>query len=347
MYILGPPTHFCDGNDCAYVFMQQEYLSSTIDFANEAQFDHQKNPANIEIVFRNIYGREKKVAIVVPPAEIGSGGFGNIYQTEVKLTSNKSSKEKTAVWVLKEFYSEDCCKSSFEKFSLLKEKGLKVFATYRISDDDRYILMTNGNRENFLLVSHNDSLAGNYLENSKRIKFIREFNNFLEQFFQETEKATENWLAVSFDAYFFSISPAKEHGAVSWNNTFVPLHERNFSQYRRVNLDFILGDLDHINMYKPSYRKEQYLFYTDDKIRKKALKNLTIKNLLDAVTALVDFLEYYVGKQYYQYYLQRIEKFVQLTYQHKIGKENWQQLADLFERSRYRSADTVSFFKHI
>jgi len=152
-------------------------------------------------------------------SELGSGRYGYVREVVVR----KGDREHTMA--LKHFFKgREQAQGALDNYKLAKKAGLKVFTTYRISKEGDSILMTNGNSEETACLEIGwkedrlEKIGGTPIEE------IDNFDELLENLYQEAEKATENGLYFNGDEYFFLVD--KE---------------------TKTEVDFVLGDLDGIS----------------------------------------------------------------------------------------------------
>jgi hypothetical protein len=118
---------------------------------------------------------------------------------------------------------------------LAKDMGLRVFSTCRISEDEKYILMTNGNKEGKYVVAsnlHNNVTLENF--GLSKLKLVHNLDQLIESVFNEALKANEKNIDIGgSDSLFFQVSP----------------------EAKGNNVDFFLGDLDLLRQ-KTNFKKE-------------------------------------------------------------------------------------------
>src|SRR3989338_1172027 len=91
---------------------------------------------------------------IIKKTPLGGGAYGEISQVIVRV----GNVDRT--FVLKEFKdrgksAELFARRAFETHTKLKQAKLKVFPTYRLSEDGRSILMTSGHSEEFICLGTN------------------------------------------------------------------------------------------------------------------------------------------------------------------------------------------------
>jgi hypothetical protein len=205
---------------------------------------------------------------VISEKEISGGDFGNIFLVKVKIgnsnkenemilkkfktaTISKTIEEKTTTRI---DTAEDRATRAFEHYNLAKKAGLKVFSTYRINEDKKSILMTNGDIGNWVCIGQNErspSLASKGLE---KINKIENYKELTENVYAQAIKATENNLYLHSDCFMFLI-------------------KKNNPQF----IDFVIGDLDNL-VEKPKAEKRK-LFEDNLMTSFNALNRFLIDNI--------------------------------------------------------------------
>jgi len=142
-----------------------------------------------------------------------------VYEVEAQIGKKKRR------FIRKNFDSAVVCRSAIRMHDEAKQAGLKVFPTYRISSDNKSILMTSGYDENHACVSNNLNSPPLESFGLKPLEEVPNFENFVRSLFDEAEKGIEKGIFIPTDSVFFVIDKdAKE-------------------------VDFYIGDLD--NVYRP------------------------------------------------------------------------------------------------
>lgn len=106
---------------------------------------------------------------------------------------------------------------AFDNYRKAKNAGLRVFPTYRISEDHTSILMTNGNADSTLVLSNNKNLRELGLPPIRDEALTPALTDSI---IEHAKLASEHKILIPVDAYFFLYN----HG--------------------QQTTDFILGDLD-------------------------------------------------------------------------------------------------------
>ena len=175
--------------------------------------------------FKKNTGKETKVQ-VISEIRIAGGTFGEIFDTVVEIGGHRKR------FIVKKYRENNLpvgkpiatknAHSAFENYSLAKEAGLKVFPTFRISEDEKDILMTTGFLKDQICIGSNN--AKDVTKFDKPL--IREISNtdeFLSNIFAEYIKAAKNNIYLPSDILFFVLNRDEP-----------------------TNLDFVLGDLDNL-----------------------------------------------------------------------------------------------------
>jgi hypothetical protein len=150
---------------------------------------------------------------------IGSGSFSNIYEVQVTVG------DKVKPMILKRFKDNDLgtpsenAQRAFGNYALAKRVGLKVFPTYRLSEDKQSILMTDAGKDADFC-----SAANNTLHDVRRIEKIENIKGIIQDLLGQARIASDNGITLLYDVPLFTID--KE---------------------TRSKLDFYLGDFDLIS----------------------------------------------------------------------------------------------------
>jgi len=174
------------------------------------------------ISFKKHTGIETKVNII-SETPINRGSFGEIFDTVVEVGGHRKrfiiKKYRTQIF---EKIAEKDTKHAFKNYSLAKEAGLKVFPTFRISEDQKSILMTTGFSDNQICVSTNNKI--NVVELGRPlIEEFEDLDKFISTIFAEGLKAMKKGISLHQDMFFFLLSKNEP-----------------------TKVDFILGDLDNL-----------------------------------------------------------------------------------------------------
>lgn len=205
---------------------------------------------------------------VVNERRIGSGKFGNIFEADVFVSGDLSDNEIAELkqknpgryrsllrkFVIKKFNdteqdgsvsqatAEENAKKAIENYVKAKKAGVKVFSTYRLSDNQRDILMTNGDSDDYYCIGSNKgsntvvSFGGEMIE-SKNTDEVK-IEEFIKSVFYHAQKSAEKKVALPFDAYFFKIG-----------------------KNEKDKLDFVIGDLDMVRFVGFSFHHAKIYMY--------------------------------------------------------------------------------------
>ncbi|MCC7356808.1 MAG: hypothetical protein IT410_04340 [Candidatus Doudnabacteria bacterium] len=169
-------------------------------------------------------GRETRTEVIISNKQLihgslseSSGAFGTVYTVDVTLPAHAGKKYK---FVLKEMLDiGDNTENALSNHRAAKKAGLKVWKTYRISEDKHNILMSTGQLEGW------EVLHGNILDEEPVYKPIPEFTNFelfLTDYYAQALKATQNSININADVPFIMV--------------------------REDEIDFVLGDVDQLEV---------------------------------------------------------------------------------------------------
>ncbi|MDP2630968.1 MAG: hypothetical protein Q8P56_06215, partial [Candidatus Uhrbacteria bacterium] len=150
---------------------------------------------------------------------IGGGNFGDTYVADVEIG------KRTRKFVIKKFKEfnnlspQDHALRAMENYNAAKEAKLKVFPTYRLSEDKESILMTSADLEKNYCVDRREEIK----EGELGIERIRQFEDLVTAVLSEAIKAGKASVAVYMSAYFFLVD-----------------------RKTKTRVDFVIGDLDDV-----------------------------------------------------------------------------------------------------
>lgn len=176
------------------------------------------------ITFKSDLQDEGIVALVEEREKIDEGTYGNIFIVMVQVRNHVRR------FVLKKFKIRDSIDDpqrdsidALANYQALKSAGLKVFPTYRISENKDSILMTCGNSDDWTCIGSNANTCRlSYFEEDD-IDEITNLDELIGELSTQAEKAAKAGLQVFSPIYFFLV------------------HKKD-----KGRLDFVLGDLDAI-----------------------------------------------------------------------------------------------------
>ncbi|HEY0220815.1 MAG TPA: hypothetical protein VGC58_01180, partial [Candidatus Paceibacterota bacterium] len=157
--------------------------------------------------------------------EESGGGFGVVYAVDVQVPG----RDKKYPFVLKEFHgtgtniAKEAALTAMRNHRLAQQAGLKVWRTYRISENQESILMSTGNTDGWQIIGDFNKID---LENKSELLNIENFNGFLNDYYQEAAKAAKKKIIISSDVPFFRVLNNK--------------------------IDFVLGDVDQLTVSEKS-----------------------------------------------------------------------------------------------
>lgn len=229
--------------------------------------------------FEKHTGKKSRVKILEENIISEGTTFGEIYETLVDVGGRKKK------FIIKKYQGKDStssgefavqfAKEAFENYSYAKKAGLKVFPTFRLSQDKKNILMTNGNLENQICIGANHYKNITDFERPL-IKNIDNLDNFLKEYFEEGFKINGNNFQFHHDVPFFLISKTEP-----------------------IKLDFVLGDLDNLTSFKNTIRKDFALNNIHQ--MRKSIADFTKRNIDPSYQDIFfEKLEYYYKKAMYE-----------------------------------------------
>ncbi|HWA31989.1 MAG TPA: hypothetical protein VG694_00850 [Candidatus Paceibacterota bacterium] len=232
-----------------------------------------ENWENKNISFKAANGRESTVKIVSEKPLNESRSYGKIFDTVIEVGGHERNfvvkkylpgYESDRLNAGDEQHIKDTTQNAFRYYTLAKKAGLKVFTTFRISEDQKSILMTSGFLDNNICLGSNN-VPGIKDFNHPPIGNIENVDEFLQNFFSEGLKAAKSRLELYSDAYFFIVS-----------------------RDNPTKLDFVLGDLD--NLVEKEKPMKETGFYNIEHIKDMLIefcgKNITpeyAKNFMEKV----------------------------------------------------------------
>ena len=191
------------------------------------------------------------------------GAYGTVYSVDVRMEWAK----KTYPFALKEFHPQktEATQEALKNHRHAKLAGLKVWNTYRISEDGTSILMTDGDTDDWEILGQKTTLSK---EKRDTTLPFENFEVFLAEYYSQAQKAAQHGIGIAGDVPFLKI--------------------------RGHNIDFVLGDVDLLN---PSFA----LHYTEPMIQNQNIQNLhTVlvyfleRNFGDQAQPYIDESEHYV-----------------------------------------------------
>jgi hypothetical protein len=134
---------------------------------------------------------------------LGKGASGGIVkEIEIKKGSHIKNFAVKDFSHLKTNYSTPIriVKREYDSYLVSKEAGLKVFPTFRISEDNLKLLMTLGNTKDFLLIGKDSDIEFNKVEEISNLKEV------ISSIKENIQKAVKAFIELSWDSYFFIIN---------------------------------------------------------------------------------------------------------------------------------------------
>lgn len=197
---------------------------------------------------------------------IGQGHYGTCYEADVNY------RGRPRKFVIKR-YTHDPNRAlnadynatrAIENYQILKKAGLRVFHTYRLGEDERSILMTDGNLESKICVDANPKGSLPALNLPKLTDVDDEIKKLAQAVFQQSRLAAEREVTLSkADIFFFLVD----------KNT--------------KDIDFVLGDLDLVNF--PSVPEFEQRLHENLENARSSIEWFILSNVRDT------------GNSYYRY----------------------------------------------
>ena len=178
-----------------------------------------------------IEGRPPTQLTITGKRRIGSGIFGTAFQTEVMVGCHarklvikrfKTIDRRGIVTTAKENAAK-----AMANYAAAKKAGLKVFPTYRLSEDGESIVMTNGNIGSTICISNeHSSHLPNIGEPKIQLRGDAACTSLIDSVFDQALLAANHDISIHSDAFFF-------------------LYDKTTG-----GIDFVIGDLDNVDRRK-------------------------------------------------------------------------------------------------
>lgn len=204
---------------------------------------------------------------------IGEGAYGTVDLVNCDVV--RGEKRRPIALVVKTYKdsefatNESDAQEALQNYNILKNAGLKVFPTCRISEDAKKIVMTSGMNDTTVCLGTNagSSTMDDFQE--QKLNMVNEFPHFLKEFFGQATIATEHDILLERDAYFLLVDTLSH------------------------TLNFVLGDVDEV------YQVDYQVYYPDksmdnDAFRARAYQELLKSNFLVLRSILQKFLPHVV-----------------------------------------------------
>ncbi len=197
---------------------------------------------------------------------VGKGGYSKVYTVEDVRTNPNGKFEHHTKFALKDYdlfpnISETLkgvvtlTTEAMLKYEYLKNCGVRVFPTCRISEDKTKLLITFANQKGWTL--YDTKMFMN--ENLEKFSGIKNFGEFLNKVDENLKIINRSRIRLAFDVYYFFTRPTDD----------------NF-----VEIDFVIADLDEIDIDRPEKRD---MYFRDDFERhNQVVTKSAIENLLKA-----------------------------------------------------------------
>ncbi len=242
----------------------------------------------------------------LPPKQewefLGEGGYAKVYKIHLKANDPKRPERKIDTYfALKDYdtFPDDPdpelrtgsianARQAMDNYTYLKKMGVRVFPTCRISDDQTKILMTLGHNNGWKMFDPNDRTK--YFDqmmmvkqriadkNTRVINRVNNFDLFLQTIKENLELVNRNKVQLPIDCYFFLSKECEKAGD--------------------FDLDFVIGDLDCIDMDKLDRR------IPSESREKKFVKQNTITTRLSTN----QFLQRHImDKDLKDHYIQKVD----------------------------------------
>ena len=170
---------------------------------------------------------------------IGGGSYGIASLVELE------AKQHRFQFVIKKYSNPGDAEDALKNYLTAKAAGLKVFRTFRISEDRQKVIVTTGHTKNWVCIGSNNTGVGGSLGSLAlpKLNSIKDFDKFLKDYFEQAKIATKKNIRILGDSPFFLV----ERGSTD-----------------NVRMDFVLGDLDNVLANHPTFleRNVEFLMHT-------------------------------------------------------------------------------------
>ena len=197
--------------------------------------------------------RESNVHIIKENELVGKGAFSSwVKSVQATVISNEGKESSEHTYVIKKYqlnvdgqeilHPKYEIKRALSNFQKMKKAGANTWDTYRVSEDNTMIIMTDANVEGKILVTKNVNLSeeAKKLEKNKLNK-IRNFESFLESIYEDLVKLSKNKIGIEEDTV----------GIIFDTEGF----ETGISE-----IDFIFADLDLVKDEESFYDSNESIF---------------------------------------------------------------------------------------
>lgn len=177
----------------------------------------------------NAAGRKAVEVEFVQQQQIGEGTFATAHSVIVEQGEGEQRRQKRMV--VKRYDGrhgeppEENAEQAVQHYENLRAAGVRVFTTYRLSDDHKSILMTSGHSADWVCIGTNagtENLSSFPELGRNKLPAISEFPKLVGQIMADTRKATQAGLFIGSDALFMMVNRTDP-----------------------TKLDYVFGDLDY------------------------------------------------------------------------------------------------------
>jgi|GEM_PF-6731301 len=209
---------------------------------------------------------------IINKRSLGKGGYGQVFEVELKKDSHSKN------FALKKFNTDHTERGNeiarlfterdFQTYKKVKEAGIKVFTTLRISENHQELLMTLGTTEDFTLISKDSHITW------EKVNKITNLEILLSQIQNNILKAMKAGITLPNDGYFFVIENSHstdvdflvgDYGGVSFDT----IKKNNADIYFIQNIS---GARTALNRFLESYmikeKVEEYKELVDNNLKK-------------------------------------------------------------------------------
>lgn len=167
---------------------------------------------------------------ILSKEEIGSGGFGKVYRTRVRSLTHENGGE--GMFILKDFSklglnasrARRNAEEAKDTWRMLRDAGVRTWATYRVEKDRPIVLMGNGESDNSVVFCHhNESVSKSTLMQWGQFTF-QNFESSIQDAIDDALKAGRRGIEVDGHAWMMRLVRRSDDEAT---------------------LEYFIGDLDH------------------------------------------------------------------------------------------------------
>jgi len=164
-------------------------------------------------------------------AKLGSGAYGEVFRFEQKPGE---------IMALKQFKgSEETARTNARKahgnYVRAREAGLRVLPEYRLTQDERGIVMTCLGQDGQICAAVNNRVDSPERANRERIDRFTNFSRLAERMLQEARTAAQRGIGLLYDSFLFTFPPGRKEARRLWGEESI-----------QSAADFYIADMDKV-----------------------------------------------------------------------------------------------------